>query len=199
MKITKEQVEKNKTRILRLLESTKRPGIDRLVGWLEGTDFFTAPASTRLDFHGAHEGGLALNSLNVYDALEVKAKTYDLGIRSDERIVSALAHDFCKISVYQQNVLKNGKLSDSKPYVMKDDFPFGHGEKSALLTAKYLDLTRNEALLIRWHMGDYDREWENYREKVSNLCPAILAFHCADHEAARYMDYRLVKGMVVEE
>ena len=28
-----------------------RPGADRLLSWLETTDFFTAPASTR--FHGA--------------------------------------------------------------------------------------------------------------------------------------------------
>ena len=33
-----------------------RPGADRLLNWLETTDFFTAPASTR--FHGACECGL---------------------------------------------------------------------------------------------------------------------------------------------
>ena len=32
-----------------------RPGADRLLNWLETTDFFTAPASTR--FHGACECG----------------------------------------------------------------------------------------------------------------------------------------------
>ena len=30
-----------------------RPGADRLLSWLETTDFFTAPASTR--YHGACE------------------------------------------------------------------------------------------------------------------------------------------------
>ena len=33
-----------------------RPGAEKLLAWLEGTDFFTAPASTR--FHAAYEGGL---------------------------------------------------------------------------------------------------------------------------------------------
>ena len=33
----------------------KRPGADKLLAWLEETDFFTAPASTR--FHGNYEGG----------------------------------------------------------------------------------------------------------------------------------------------
>ena len=32
-------------------KNVTRPGADRLLKWLEGTDFFTAPASTK--FHGA--------------------------------------------------------------------------------------------------------------------------------------------------
>ena len=41
-----------------------RRGADRLLEWLMGSDFFTAPASTR--FHAAYEGGLVEHSLNVY-------------------------------------------------------------------------------------------------------------------------------------
>ena len=33
-----------------------RPGSEKLLTWMEGTDFFTAPASTR--FHGACAEGL---------------------------------------------------------------------------------------------------------------------------------------------
>ena len=44
-----------------------RPGADRLLNWLETTDFFTAPASTR--FHGACECGLVMHSINVYNAM----------------------------------------------------------------------------------------------------------------------------------
>ena len=44
-----------------------RPGAEKLLAWLEGTDFFTAPASTR--FHDAYEGGLLDHSLNVYNVL----------------------------------------------------------------------------------------------------------------------------------
>ena len=44
-----------------------RPGADRLLNWLETTDFFTAPASTR--FHGACECGLVMHSINVYHAM----------------------------------------------------------------------------------------------------------------------------------
>lgn len=61
----KRQSQQNKSRIISLFEETGRPGIDDLVEWLIATDFFQAPASTRLDYHGCHEGGLAQHSLNV--------------------------------------------------------------------------------------------------------------------------------------
>ena len=48
-------------------KSITRPGADRLLNWLETTDFFTAPASTR--FHGACECGLVMHSINVYNAM----------------------------------------------------------------------------------------------------------------------------------
>lgn len=42
-----------------------------MLAWIETTDFYYAPASTR--FHGNHEGGLLEHSLNVYDALKDEA------------------------------------------------------------------------------------------------------------------------------
>ena len=53
----------NKERFIELLRSTKREGIEKLIDFLEKTDFFTAPASTR--FHMSCEGGLLQHSLNV--------------------------------------------------------------------------------------------------------------------------------------
>ena len=47
-----------------------RRGADKLLEWLESTDFFIAPASTR--FHAAYEGGLLAHSLNVYNVLIAK-------------------------------------------------------------------------------------------------------------------------------
>lgn len=46
----------------------KREGADKLLQWIESTDFFRAPASTR--FHGAFEGGLCNHSLAVYESLK---------------------------------------------------------------------------------------------------------------------------------
>lgn len=43
----------------------KRQGAKELLAWLEKTDFFTAPASTK--YHGSIEEGLVMHSLNVYE------------------------------------------------------------------------------------------------------------------------------------
>ena len=62
-----------KEEFLNLLRSVKREGIDDLIRFIESTDFFTAPASTR--FHGNYEGGLLEHSLNVYHLLNIARKS----------------------------------------------------------------------------------------------------------------------------
>ena len=44
-----------------------REGADRLLEWLQTTDFFTAPASTR--YHCACPSGLVQHSVNVYEVM----------------------------------------------------------------------------------------------------------------------------------
>lgn len=55
-----------------ILRDTKRDGIEELIKYLESTDFYTAPASSR--FHCDYEGGLVSHSLNVYTCLVKKKK-----------------------------------------------------------------------------------------------------------------------------
>ena len=45
-------------------DNIERDGAEELLEFLERSDFFTAPASTR--FHSAFEGGLCQHSVNVY-------------------------------------------------------------------------------------------------------------------------------------
>ena len=61
-----------KEKFIELLKSTNRDGIDKLLAWIEKSDFYKAPASTR--FHGSYEGGLLEHSLNVYKVLKQKLK-----------------------------------------------------------------------------------------------------------------------------
>ena len=65
MELTDLDIQNLKNQFIELLKSTKREGIEDLIKFLEKSDFFTAPSSTR--FHGAYKGGLLVHSLNVYN------------------------------------------------------------------------------------------------------------------------------------
>lgn len=127
----------------------KRPGADNLLNWLEKSDFFTAPASTR--FHGNFVGGLVVHSVNVYNRLACDDE--------EKRAVCGLLHDLCKVGFYtieMRNVKKNGLWEKVPFYTVKDQFPYGHGEKSVYIINKFMKLTDEEAFAIRWHMGGFD-------------------------------------------
>ena len=68
MELTDLDIQNLKNQFIELLRSTKREGIEDLIKFLEKSDFFTAPSSTR--FHGSFRGGLLLHSLNVYQKFE---------------------------------------------------------------------------------------------------------------------------------
>ena len=72
-----------------------RPGADRLLNWLETTDFFTAPASTR--FHGACECGLVMHSINVYNAM--MQHFFTEGESAESYAICGLLHDLCKANL----------------------------------------------------------------------------------------------------
>ena len=85
----------------------QREGADAFLEWLEKTDFFKAPASTR--FHLAREGGLVEHSIHVYERLRelyVNEKqrnglTPALTEQEEETIaICGLLHDICKVNFY---------------------------------------------------------------------------------------------------
>ena len=163
--LPKEQLSAMKQEYCDLLLSTERPGIDRLLAYLENeTDFFTAPASTQ--FHGAIAGGLLAHSLSVYKLLLNFSKNIP-NLPKESLILSALLHDICKTNFYVTRV-RNVKVPGEKrweeeeTYSIEDSLPLGHGEKSLYLAMRYISLDENEAAAIRWHMGGYDDAARTY-------------------------------------
>lgn len=184
-KLTKAEMESTKEKIVAELKKVKREGINELVNFLLVSDFFSAPASTM--FHGNYEGGLAKHSYAVYEAFRQKNEVYNLGLPVDTIILAAIGHDFDKIGKYEPNRLKSGALSEAKPYKVNTEFPYGHGENSVRVIEQFVHLTATEALLIRWHMGMFDKEYEAVEPKLKIVCPAITALQCADREASDYI------------
>ena len=170
-----------------------RVGDFRLLKWLdEETDFFSAPASTR--FHGSYIGGLCNHSINVYERL--MAKCNNIGITSTTLAIVSLLHDVCKHDCYIQTT-KNQKNTNGEWVTVpafeynKKAFPFGHGEKSVYLINKFMQLSDEEAIAIRWHMGAYDEAAKGGNATLSQALkdyPLAQFLHEADNEASLYDD-----------
>lgn len=174
-------------------ENIKREGADKLLDYLRtGTDFFTAPASTR--YHGAHEGGLLEHSLNVYDCLcDILARprmkeVYGLSYSSESIAIVSLLHDVCKTNFYKVGTRnqkdETGRWVTVPYYTIEDTLPYGHGEKSAYIVSGFLRLTREEAFAIRYHMGFSGTEDPGNVGKALEMFPLAYALVCADMEAA---------------
>lgn len=168
----------------------KRPGSDKLLEWLEESDFFTAPASTR--FHGNYEGGLCEHSVNVYEELVRLSKAYpQVRIQAESAAIVTLLHDLCKIGCYKQE-LRNQKVGGvwvQRPvYVFQEDFCYGgHGSKSVYLIQRFMNLTEAEAVAINCHMGAWDRAPGDYSlGPAFEQHPLAWLVHVAD-ESATYI------------
>ena len=150
----------NKERFLELCSKVKREGIENLVKWLEASDFFYAPASTR--FHGSYAGGLLEHSLNVYDELVRLLAAYPEVKTSEETaIIISLFHDLCKVNTYQVEKRNrkdsNGKWESYDAYTTDEKFPYGgHGSKSVFILQNYMKLTAEEAVAVNAHMSCWD-------------------------------------------
>lgn len=136
----------------------KREGIDDFCLYLEKeTDFFDAPASTQ--FHGAEEMGLVIHSLTVYDIIKELNETLDCKVEKESMAICALFHDVCKANYYvreKRNKKIDGKWEEVVVWAVNDQLPMGHGEKSVYVINKYMKLTDEEALAIRWHLNGFD-------------------------------------------
>ena len=202
-------------RFKELTAKVERTGMDKLMAYLEGTDFFEAPSSAK--FHLSVKGGLVRHNLNVYDCLCSKSNSplwRDVlaDISEDSFIVSALFHDICKTNFYKQ-ALKNQKTYDAdkiakaEPWQIKhdshgdylwetidsyeidDEIPLGHGEKSVIMLSRFITLKREEMYAIRWHMGFADSK-ENYNAIGTAIekYPFVLALIEADLEASKLLE-----------
>ena len=188
MELKDKDIQSLKERFIGLLRKTKREGIEDLINFLEKSDFFTAPSSTR--FHGAFKGGLLLHSLNVYDNF-MKLKNsgiFPLDEKIDETsyVICPLLHDICKTYFYAEDTrnVKNketGQWEQVPYYTIDDKIPYGHGEKSVLMISEYIKLYPYERMAIRWHMGAYSgqQDW-NTLGAAYDKYPFAMMLHMAD-------------------
>lgn len=174
----------------------KREGAKELLDFLQKSDFFVAPASTQ--FHSNYEGGLCTHSINVYNRF-LKAVKNEYGekytdVVSDETIaICGLLHDICKIETFKldtRNKKVDGNWVSVPYYTVEDSLPYGHGEKSVYIISGFIRLTREEAMIINWHMGGFDARVKGGAYGLSDAYykyPLACIFHTCDM-LATYLD-----------
>lgn len=184
----------NKDNFCRLLRSTSRHGVGAVITELEWLDFFEAPASRR--DHNAYPGGLVAHSLNVYRvakelSLVMRNINPDLELSDDSLIIASLLHDVCKAPRYQGSLVKDGVYQKNYNHL-----PVGHGEKSVIMLLRLgLELTDDEILAIRWHMGAWQLALHNeemqqdYIHAIRN-CPLLSIIETADKLAAQILEVK---------
>lgn len=185
-----------KERFLKIYEdSIKREGSTELLRWLEDSDFFVAPASTK--YHGCHEGGLLEHSLNVYNCLKTAISVAGVqDFYSDETVaIVSLLHDVCKVNFYKKgfrNVKdeETGRWYKKEVYEIDEKFPCGdHADKSVIILQNFIHLEPEEILAIRAHMGGWDTAVKGgnaFVGKIFERSRLSLLVHLADM-AATYL------------
>lgn len=192
-------VEKNKQEFIDIVNKyVKRKGIDKLMGWLENSDFFIAPASTR--FHLACKGGLCQHSLNVYYRLS-NEYLYEYGfdiMQDDDKKAETIAiislfHDICKVNFYKEDVRnvkdkESGQWIQQPYYTIDEKVPIGHGEKSVIILQQFMKLSMEEIIAINSHMGFSDSRFQGGYYSIVNSWeqyPMALLLHIADLKASK--------------
>lgn len=147
-------------------EHIHREGVENLLDFLETTDFYRAPASTK--YHGSYPGGLVDHSINVYYSLLdymafIYGPNWEQKYSHESIAIVSLFHDLCKIGRYKSGY-RNVKDKETGQWVEKQIFEYnpdyvtmGHGSKSVYIVMQYMQLLQDEASAIYWHMGPYDQ------------------------------------------
>jgi 23S rRNA maturation-related 3'-5' exoribonuclease YhaM len=125
-----ETVLKAKKEILSLLNGVDRPGMDKVIWYLNESTFFRAKGGSK---HHYFNGGLAVHSLGVYKEM----KKLNLSLPEDSMRIVALLHDICKAHLRDYDHIGKGH----------------HGHRSVLLLkALGLKFHTGEYYAIEKHM-----------------------------------------------
>ncbi len=193
-----------KEQFIKLLQETNRQGIHEVINYLDKAGFFNAPAS--VNRHLSEDGGLLTHSMNVLTmAKMLRQQIITLRPELEEQLpeesitIAALLHDVCKTNIYNK-IQKWRKDADNRweQYEAYDcdysRFPIGHGEKSVIMLLRLgLQLTNDEIIAIRWHMGAWNLPMHSFEDK-SNIseaydnCPLAVVINTADGMATHIME-----------
>jgi hypothetical protein len=169
----------NKEKILEILSTINREGVNKLISHLNDSTFFNDPASS--NGYNNYEGGLAEHSLNVYDIIKKYAEINpELKEIEDSLKIVGLLHSIAYVGCYQKTSKniplrgsdgknkknENGKLifieKESYDFFPENQLPYSEGHLATILLKQFIKLTKLEDLAIVWQNGYSQNESQNY-------------------------------------
>lgn len=191
------QILKNQDTVMKLVEKLpsgsglaglgRREHVKSMLAGSVGLSYFTAPASSRAEYHGCFSGGLCQHSLNVVMNLRSLANALAPGKFDNATLIFVgLFHDLGKVGDGERELYlpqnsdwhrKQGIL-----YTINKDLQFmPTSERGLYILQKHgIQVTADEYLAIRLNDGQYVDENKPYRMKEPSLA---LLLHFADRWA----------------
>jgi HD-GYP domain-containing protein (c-di-GMP phosphodiesterase class II) len=169
--------------IMKLEDGTPLISVEFL-DWLIANKFFEKPAAIK--YHGNYTGGLFEHSMAVMNYLIAMTKSMGIKWQNNRSpYIVGMLHDICKTDDYVEEDTIDGnftwKYNTNK--ILK-----GHGDKSVILLSQFINLTEEELLCIRFHMGAYETEdWDAY-DKAIRKYETVLWTHHADMYASKVLN-----------
>ncbi len=170
----------NQALVIDFLSQIKRPGMDSLIDFLETSNYFHSPASTK--YHNVFPGGLCQHSLNVTREFSKENAKWQKTLPQDSVVLCGLLHDLCKVGAY---------IETSRGYEKVKEVPNGHAKISISRASEFIELTPVETSIILYHMGLFgaylDHEfipWSMYKAIAAN--PIIQVFAAIDQADTRH-------------
>lgn len=153
-------MEDSKERVISLLRSVNRPGMDKVIDSLEAKGYFDAKCYG----HHRYKGGMSAHALEVYDYMTANNS---FGLPADSICIAALFHDFGKA------VRRSGRYAGQHPersVILLDELglALSDDERTAIYCHHKKDLTFLTCPLRRLlSMGDCASTgaWKREHEK----------------------------------
>ena len=201
----------NKGLFIKLVEKfIKRDGVDRLLSWLNRSDFFVCPASTQYNL--PVEGGLCAHAINVARVLvsryfgktledlteEDAEMKIECDITLETVLIVSLFSSINKVNCYVKD-FKNVKNRETQRWEQveywrwEETFIYsGRGSKSVFILQQYIKLYVEEAQAIAFVLAGEDDIFSGvanttYR-KIYETSQLALYLHLAEMEATYYLD-----------
>jgi hypothetical protein len=203
MSLTKEQIQKNYEKHLKIVETYITDRKDKVLSMIDSyqEEYALAPASGKSWYHNAFQGGYVDHVNRVVEYAVKQSRLYEemggtIDYTEEELVFAALFHDLGKLGdgskvnyIPQTDKWRQDKLNEM--YTNNSDLDFMLiPDRSLFVLQKFgLQVSQKEFLAIRLHDGVFDEAnkayFFSYQESSRQKTSIISVLHSADFLASK--------------